>query len=90
VNYATTWPDAALDRLTDAYLAARADGRANEFRLAVDAMEATLARDPASPGESRTEHHRVLFELPASLHYRIDEAARVVVILDVNYHPGPV
>jgi hypothetical protein len=87
VRYAIVWPDIALDQLADAYLAAQADGRGNEFNQAVDALEAALARDPAAQGESRGGAYRVLFDLPASLHYRVDESTRTVSILAVHYIP---
>lgn len=87
MNYAIIWPDSALDQLADAYLAAQADGRGSEFNQAVDAMEAALARDPAAQGESRSGPYRVVFDLPASLHYRMDEGEQAVIILGVGYHP---
>jgi hypothetical protein len=86
VSYALVWPDDALDRLADAYLAARADGRGDEFNQAVGAMEAALAHDPVALGEARAGLIRVLYDLPASLLYRVDEPNRTVVILDVRYH----
>jgi hypothetical protein len=87
VNYAIIWPDAALEQLADAYLAAQADSRGDEFNQAVDAMEAILVRDPANQGESRSGPYRVVFDLPASLHFRVDETEHSVIILGVGYHP---
>lgn len=86
MSYAIAWPDSALDQLADAYLAARADGRGDDFNQAVDALEAALTRDPAAQGESRSGPFRVLYDLPASLLYRVDEPTRTVVILSVRYH----
>ena len=86
MSYAIAWYDPALDQLADAYLAARADGRGDEFNQTVDALETRLAHDPATQGESRTGPVRVIFDLPASLLYQVDEGARTVVILGVQYH----
>src|SRR3954470_7070041 len=86
VTYGIVWSEPALDELADAYLTARADGRGDDFNWSVDAMEAELVRDPAAAGESRPGPYRVIYDLPASLLYRVDEAAQVVVILSVRYH----
>jgi len=86
VSFGVAWSDPALDELAVEYLAARADGCGDEFNRAVDAMEYELARDPLGVGESRPGPYRVIYDLPASLLYRADENARVVVILSVQYH----
>jgi len=84
--YALVWPDIAIDQLADAYLATRLDGRGEPFRRAVDALETELARHPAAIGESRVGAERIVYHLPASILYRIDEPARAVVVLAVRYH----
>jgi hypothetical protein len=85
LTYAVVWPDAAIDRLALAYLAARRDDRGEAFRRAVDALEAHLAADPSELGESRPGEARIVHRLPAGLRFRVDETARFVVVLDVIY-----
>ncbi len=87
MSYTLFWPDSVLDLLTDHYLAARLDGRGDEFRRAVQGMESDLARDPFAVGESRGGGDRLVYDLPASLRYRVDVANRIVTIRSVAYHP---
>jgi hypothetical protein len=86
VSYAIIWTDPAQEDLAEAYLRARTDGRGDEFNGAVDAIEAELSLAPTSAGESRSGSDRIIYDLPASLVYRVDETASVVVILTVRYH----
>ena len=87
MSYGIVWSDPALEQLADEYLAARADGRGQQFNDAVNGLEANLSRDPNAQGESRSGPFRVVYDLPASLLYRVDEAGKKVVILAVRYLP---
>jgi hypothetical protein len=87
VTYSIVWSNPALEQLANEYLAARADGRGQEFNQALNGLESELARDPDAQGESRSGPFRVVYDLPASLLYRVDEAGMKVVILAVRYVP---
>jgi hypothetical protein len=59
----------------------------SKFNDAVNGLEANLSRDPNAQGESRSGPFRVVYDLPATLLYRVDEAGKKVVILAVRYLP---
>jgi hypothetical protein len=86
VTYGIVWSEPALDQLADAYLSARNEGRGDEFSRSVEALEDELTHDPSLVGESRQGPNRVIYDLPASVLYRVDENTHVVVILSVRYH----
>jgi hypothetical protein len=87
VIYSIVWSDPALEQLADEYLAARGDGRGQEFTQALNGLESSLARDPDAQGESRSGPFRVVYDLPANLLFRVDQAGMKVVILGVRYIP---
>jgi hypothetical protein len=89
MSYALKWLRHAQDGLAAAYLAARADGRANEVTVAAARIESALRRDPIAQGESRDADRRVLFDPPLLVEFRVHETRRVVTVVAVSYLRRP-
>lgn len=70
--YAVIWRDAALDQLADAWVATDAAGRV-AIDQAVQRLNAELATDPATFGESRTGRRRVAFDAPCGISFVVDD-----------------
>ncbi|MBX9579728.1 MAG: hypothetical protein K2X87_05410 [Gemmataceae bacterium] len=81
--WALTWPVVLLDRLAVAYVAADPDLRERMAR-GVEALNARLRADPLSVGESRDHGFRIACPTGLVVYFRVDAAARTVVISDVR------
>jgi hypothetical protein len=78
MRWKLVWGDLANERQAD--LLAGADVR---VILAVSRVVAVLEHCPRSFGESRAPGERYGFELPLGVRYEIDEAERVVRVMNV-------
>jgi hypothetical protein len=83
--YEPRWTDPAIDQLADAYLTARAAGRAAEVTRVVADAEKVLARRPRDVGESRSALFRVLCMPPLVFDYYIVEDDHRIFITGVRY-----
>lgn len=81
--WALSWSKVMLDRMAVAYVAADPDLRERMAR-AVEALNARLRDDPLSVGESRDRGFRIAFPTGLAVRFRVDVAARKVVISDVR------
>jgi hypothetical protein len=76
--FTVRWKRTALDALADLWL--EADDR-ESVTAAVTEIDRTIARDPHSAGESRSEQIRVLFVPPLGVFFEIDEPHQTVHVL---------
>lgn len=89
-DYRVTWPPQIRDQLLD-YIVATLSGTGREtaeLNRALTEIEEALQRTPTTAGESREGGWRVIVELPLSVDFRVNEAAREVLVLRVHYSRG--
>ncbi len=77
MNFTVVWTPSAEQQLAALWTAA-ADRSA--VTAAANKIDAELARDPRSAGESRSGTTRVHFVSPLAVYFDIDEAAREVTV----------
>jgi hypothetical protein len=89
-DYHVIWPPHIRNELLRFYsIASSGTGRETaRLNRALAEIEEALRRTPLAAGESRVDDWRLIFEPPLSVDYRVDAAAREVLILRVTYHPG--
>jgi hypothetical protein len=81
MNYTVVWQPPALATLAKLWT----DGPdRNAVAAASDSIDARLARDPLSQGESRDGPHRILFVAPLVVDFEVREAERTVLVLCVR------
>ena len=85
MTFRLIWLDRALRELTAAYVAALEAGLGDTFATAAARVDRELASHPATVGESRAEHERVMFEPPLTVYFEVHEDERVVVVTSVWY-----
>lgn len=79
--FAVIWRDAALDELADAFVTADYASR-DEIERAVNELNARLAADPMTLGESRArETERIAFHGIISATYDVELSGRLVRVL---------
>lgn len=81
--WALSWPDVLLDLLADYYVAAAPDLR-QRMAAGVEGLNTRLRSDPLDVGESRERGFRIAFAPGLVVLFRVDVAARKVVISDVR------
>jgi plasmid stabilization system protein ParE len=72
------WTDYALDQLADIWVTITPAER-DVIEQTVDAINARLAVDPSSVGESRADNRRVWFRHPLVVIYRLVPGGGVIV-----------
>lgn len=82
------WTDRALDQLADIWVAATPAERA-VIEQTVGAINARLAHDPASVGESRPNSRRVWFRHPLVVIFRMIPGGGVIVSHVARLRPQP-
>lgn len=82
MNYIVVWQPPALGAL--AQLWTDAPNR-NAVAAASDRIDARLARNPLSQGESRAGSYRILFEPPLVVDFEVRETGRTVVVVRVRH-----
>jgi plasmid stabilization system protein ParE len=70
--FAVIWRGAALDHLADAWVQADPPTR-DAIDRAVQRLNAALAANPKSVGESRTGRRQVAFDAPCAISYVVDD-----------------
>src|SRR5439155_12653685 len=81
MNYTVVWQPTADAMLADAWTKSR---NRNAVTAAADRVDASLAGDPLSQGESREGSFRVMFEPPLGVDFEVREAERTVLVLRVR------
>ncbi len=81
MNFTVSWRETALDELADLWNNA---SDPNAVAAASDLVDEALSRNPLTRGESRTGNDRLMFEGPLSVWFRVDVAARHVLVLSVG------
>ena len=76
--FTVRWSKTALDSLAELWL--EAEDR-TLVTAAVAEIDRTLARDPLTAGESRSEEIRVLFVPPLGVFFEIDDSLDTVRVL---------
>ena len=77
------WKPEAEDDLADIWMNAPDP---DVVRLAVEAIEALLTRDPVDAGDSRDDEFRIVFDGPVGVLFDVSEAAQVVRVLRVGWY----
>jgi len=80
--YLVGWTATAENGLADVWMKA-SDRKA--VNAAADRIERALATSPLDLGEGRDRNDRIHFDPPLSVVFRVDAAARVVIVV----HCGP-
>ncbi len=80
MSYGVTWLPSARDALLRIIMSRPDRGAVVE---ALDDLGATLQREGSVAGESREGEFRVLFRLPLALKFSVEEAERVVTVIEV-------
>jgi len=80
MKYTVLWKPTAEADLARIWTAAT---DRNAVAAAADRIDALLARDPHSRGESRGGSIRIMVELPLAVHFRVQDADRMVYVLKV-------
>ena len=86
-HFTVVWPLRAENLLADEYLKALGAGAGTAFSRAIERVEKLLERDPEGVGESRTDSDRIIFDLPASVEFRVLSEVSAVVVLNVRFIP---
>lgn len=77
--YPVVWSEIALDELADAVV--RSDLPTQDMiEQGVLRLNARLARDPFTAGESRPAGYRIAYELPAGIMFRFDGRTATVQV----------
>jgi len=86
MNFTVVWRWRATDALADAVVTALEAGH-NTAAIATAAarVDDLLRRNPATLGESRPGHERVVIEAPLTVFFEIHEEEHVVIVLSVRY-----
>jgi plasmid stabilization system protein ParE len=85
MKYAVEWLPSAEQELASLWNHA-ADRKA--VTAAANALDADLARDPFSLGESRGERTRIAFYTPLAVLFDVDAASNTVTVWDLWRWPG--
>ena len=86
MTFPVRWHRRAIRQLADAYLAALAVGREAAVTAASAQIDALLAHDPDTRGESREGGKRVLFVSPLVVDFVVQSQPRRVVVRGIRYH----
>ncbi|WP_439622981.1 hypothetical protein [Gemmata sp.] len=88
MNWTVIWLDTADAELMRWYVDARTTGHAEAYTRATAQIERLLESDPAAAGESRSNHSRVIVELPLTVEFEVHADHRTAVVTRVRYTPG--
>ncbi len=88
MSYRVYWRDRVRHDLNVFQFLARELGRpVNAIPASVEEIEARLAANPSTVGESRDGAERVLVVPPLTVYFEVFEDQRVVLIYQFRYHP---
>jgi len=86
MNFTVIWRWRATHALADAVVTGLETGRGSEaITVAAAQVDTVLRQNPASVGESRPGHERVVIEPPLTVFFEVHEEERVVIVLSVRY-----
>lgn len=80
MTYRVVWKPKAEQELTRIWLASRFRSQIVETASRIDEE---LRREPLTVGESREDPYRVTFDPPLAIRFLVDEAARLVVVVNL-------
>jgi len=86
MNFTVVWRWRATNILADAVVTALEAGHGSEGITAATArIDSLLRQNPATVGESRPGHERIVIDAPLTVYFEVHEDERVVIVLSVRY-----
>jgi hypothetical protein len=88
MSYRVYWRDRVRHDLDVFQFLARELGRpVNAIPVAIEEIDAALASNPTTTGESRGDTERVLVVPPLTVYFEVFEEQRMVLIYQFRYYP---
>lgn len=88
MNWTVIWLDRPLDDLARHYVPLWGTPAGQAMTQAMARIDTLLESDPATAGESRVGHRRILSVDPVTIDFEVFEDQRTVVVTGARYTPG--